>query len=84
MSLERSLNLLMDSLLSLEGRLENLEKAMAEKQEPISEDWAQARLDEVIWRLEKLEEVRREVTDIFVQGVLMDSRISQLEAKANG
>jgi hypothetical protein len=84
MSLERSLNLLMDSLLSLEGRLENLEKAMAEKQEPISEDWAQARLDEVIWRLEKLEEVRREVTDIFVQGVLMDSRISQLEAKEHG
>lgn len=55
MSLERSLNLLMDSLLSLEGRLESLEKAMAEKQEPISEDWAQARLDEVIWRLEQLE-----------------------------
>jgi hypothetical protein len=56
MSLEQSMNLLIDSLLSLEGRLISLEKAVAEKQEPISEDWAAARLDEIVWRLERLEQ----------------------------
>lgn len=49
------MSLLMDSLLSLEGRLISLEKAVAEKQEPISEDWAAARLDEIVCRLGQLE-----------------------------
>ena len=40
-----------------------------------------ALLQEVILRLEKLEDLKHKVTDIYVQGMLMNSRISQLEAK---
>jgi hypothetical protein len=63
MELERSLELLMNSLLNLEGRIASLEKAVAEKQEPLSEDWATARLDEMAWRISKLE--NRSFTEII-------------------
>lgn len=63
MELERSLELLMNSLLNLEGRIASLEKAVAERQEPLSEDWAAARLDEMTWRISKLE--NRSFTEII-------------------